>query len=371
MLVPMTKVRILGRRREVERVVDELQRLGLVEIADARAAEAVDELGGEEARSARREELRLLAARIDALLGRSRPTPERRPRGTAGSARRWMPARLRAELDRLSPRVEALRPAAGRAPRRAAGPARRTSSRSGGCCRSCPSSRTSTTSSSGACGWTPSRSSSTPTTSRSSRRCATQLAEELGDRFELVWTRVDDGGDRLPGRVPARATERAVQRPARARAGSPGRAARGVRAPLAARGRRGDASAAWRSSRRPIAAVRARARGAAAPARRAARASCARRSPTSSSGSTRSSGSARRSARSSPSAGCRGAQLARLRARARLAPRRRRPRRGPGDLSARPAGAAADAQFARWPGRSSRSCASSSFRAPARSIRRC
>ena len=50
MLVPMTKVRILGPRSELEPAIDELHRLSLVEIADARASEAVDELGGDEAR---------------------------------------------------------------------------------------------------------------------------------------------------------------------------------------------------------------------------------------------------------------------------------------------------------------------------------
>ena len=68
MLVPMTKVRLLGARREVERVVDELHQLGLVEIADARASLAGEELGGDEERARRRERLRRLAAQTDALL---------------------------------------------------------------------------------------------------------------------------------------------------------------------------------------------------------------------------------------------------------------------------------------------------------------
>ena len=68
MLVPMTKVRLLGARGDVERVVDELHQLGLVEIADARASLAVDGLGGDEDRSKRRKELRRLAAQTDGLL---------------------------------------------------------------------------------------------------------------------------------------------------------------------------------------------------------------------------------------------------------------------------------------------------------------
>jgi V/A-type H+-transporting ATPase subunit I len=68
MLVPMTRVRLVGRRGEVERVVGELHRLGLVEIADARAALAADGLGGDEHRSARRAELRRIAAQTDGLL---------------------------------------------------------------------------------------------------------------------------------------------------------------------------------------------------------------------------------------------------------------------------------------------------------------
>jgi V/A-type H+/Na+-transporting ATPase subunit I len=91
-LVPMTKVRILGRRREVERLVEELQRLGLVEIADARTGEAVDELDGEHARSARQEQLRLLATQVESLLGAGPVTG----------------APVGAELEHLAPRVEAL-----------------------------------------------------------------------------------------------------------------------------------------------------------------------------------------------------------------------------------------------------------------------
>ena len=68
MLVPMTKVQIIGRRSDVGRMVDELQELGLVEIADARSSDAVEALGGAAARAARRGELQPVAAQIDALL---------------------------------------------------------------------------------------------------------------------------------------------------------------------------------------------------------------------------------------------------------------------------------------------------------------
>jgi V/A-type H+-transporting ATPase subunit I len=64
----MTKAQILGPRAEVERAVSELQRLGRVEIADARAANGVEGLRGEELRTSRRDDLRALAAQADGLL---------------------------------------------------------------------------------------------------------------------------------------------------------------------------------------------------------------------------------------------------------------------------------------------------------------
>ena len=64
----MTKAQILGPRAEVERAVSELQRLGRVEIADARAANGVEGLRGEELRASRRDDLRALAAQADGLL---------------------------------------------------------------------------------------------------------------------------------------------------------------------------------------------------------------------------------------------------------------------------------------------------------------
>ena len=106
MLVPMTKVQILGRRGEVERVVGELHRLGLVEIADARASRAVEGLGDEKPRSARRERLRLLAARTDELLAAI--PPDAGADGEPPAPRPLDAGEADAELERLSPRVEAL-----------------------------------------------------------------------------------------------------------------------------------------------------------------------------------------------------------------------------------------------------------------------
>ena len=112
MLVPMTRVRLVGRRREVERVVGELHRLGLVEIADARSSDVVEELGGETARAARRGELQPLAAEIDALLA-VLPTdamlePATRRPLDAGATRAEL-ARLTLEVAALSRRLDALR----------------------------------------------------------------------------------------------------------------------------------------------------------------------------------------------------------------------------------------------------------------------
>jgi V/A-type H+/Na+-transporting ATPase subunit I len=105
-LVPMTKAQILGPRDEVERAVTELQLLGRVEIADARTANGVDGVRGDQVRAARRDELHALAARADGLLAEL---------GTAGPARAHTVGRaldlvaLRDELQRLSSPVEELR----------------------------------------------------------------------------------------------------------------------------------------------------------------------------------------------------------------------------------------------------------------------
>ncbi len=85
-LVPMTKVQILGRRREVERA----RRASCSGSASWRSptrapAQAVDELGGEEARSARRE--RAPSPRgADRRAAREIPPSPRRPTRSAGRA---------------------------------------------------------------------------------------------------------------------------------------------------------------------------------------------------------------------------------------------------------------------------------------------
>jgi len=102
----MTKAQILGPRAEVERAVSELQRLGRVEIADARAANGVDGLRGDELRASRRDDLRALAAQADGLLA------ELDAAGPAHAERvehaRDLDA-LKDELDRLSTPADELR----------------------------------------------------------------------------------------------------------------------------------------------------------------------------------------------------------------------------------------------------------------------
>ena len=112
MLVPMTKVQIIGRRCDVGRMVDELHQLGLVEIADARSSDAVEELGGAAARAARRSELQPVAAQIDALLAVLPPDklvePATERSLDAGAARAEL-ERLGSEVASLSRQMDALR----------------------------------------------------------------------------------------------------------------------------------------------------------------------------------------------------------------------------------------------------------------------
>ena len=301
-LVPMTKVQILGRQGEVERVIGELHRLGLVEIVDARASQAVEGLGDEKPRSARRERLRLLAARTDELLAAIPPDagaddepPTPRPLD-AGEAD--------AELERLSPQVEALgrrldalrderlvlpgvsgaAPAAPAARARARRPRRRAAPRpAAGHRRTRPQHGR--------------RADGRHASRAAGRGAGRSPASGLDARRRRQ--------HRLPGRVPSPPSGRRA-RPARPGTGSPGRAAGGVRAPLAARGRGGDGAppgGAPAGHRRRT----GRARRAPAPACRSPPRPARARSPASSSGSRRSSGSARRSVRSSPSAGFPGA----------------------------------------------------------------
>ena len=90
--------------------IDELHQLGLVEIADARPSEAIDELGGDEARSARREALRLLATQVDSLLAEVPVDAGAEEPAQVPPVRRPLDARaVRVELERLAPVVEALR----------------------------------------------------------------------------------------------------------------------------------------------------------------------------------------------------------------------------------------------------------------------
>ena len=106
MLVPMTKVQIIGRRSDVGRMVDELHQLGLVEIADARSSDAVEELGGEAARSARRSELQPAGGPDRTPCS---PWSPARQRSHEPATRRALDAgAARAELERLTPEVEAL-----------------------------------------------------------------------------------------------------------------------------------------------------------------------------------------------------------------------------------------------------------------------
>lgn len=101
MLVPMTKVRILGRRSCADAVLGELHRLGLVELADARTANSLGALDGAAARSARSEELTLVLTQIEKLLG---GLPDvLRP---AGAVRPLELAELRGRLGSLAVGVE-------------------------------------------------------------------------------------------------------------------------------------------------------------------------------------------------------------------------------------------------------------------------
>ena len=104
MLAAMTKVQIVGHRRELERALEELHRLGLVELADASGAPLAKPVGDAERRD-RRDELRALLAETDAVLGLlpAAPLPSGDPVAGAVDA-----AALRDELERLAPDLEAL-----------------------------------------------------------------------------------------------------------------------------------------------------------------------------------------------------------------------------------------------------------------------
>ena len=105
MLAPMTKAQIVGRRRELERAIEELHRLGLVELDDASALQPVEAVGDDDPRSALRDELRFLVAETDAVLALlpAAALPPGDP--VPGAVDR---VALGGELDRLAPDVEAL-----------------------------------------------------------------------------------------------------------------------------------------------------------------------------------------------------------------------------------------------------------------------
>lgn len=105
MLVPMTKVRILGRRQDADRLLDALHRVGLVEIADApAAATGVGGSAGSDASggSFAGDELARMREQVDALLA---GVPSRGRVAKEGADERTDArslARLTAELDELT-----------------------------------------------------------------------------------------------------------------------------------------------------------------------------------------------------------------------------------------------------------------------------
>ena len=300
MLVPMTKVRILGRRDEVERVVEQLHRLGLVELADARSSER-RRRAGRPARPVRRAANSSASSpgrwkRCWAIARRTpeprAPTASRRPTRTR-CAPSWIASRrrsrpwtgawtlLRDEAVLLPGYLEPLRRLLPLV----------------------PDSPTSTTRSCACCAWIPPRSSSTRTTERSSRRSATSSRRSWGPASSWsgrasrtgrsdVWSSIRTTTTRrsagLLGRVQVRhaALPEAFERVS-LRAAVEAMEHRLAELPASRRGRR------------------RRARGAVAPASRPPAASAPSDRRTSSSAWTRSSGWERPSARSSPSAGCR------------------------------------------------------------------
>ena len=306
MLVPMTKVRILGRRGEVERVVGRAPP-ARPRGARGRAHRAVTGRAGRrrQARSARSEELRLSLAQTDELLGDLRASRARRvprPAGAAaGSRRAASGARSLAAASRTSDRrldalrdegwllpgfLEPLRLLLPLVPELAdlddeeLAPARLGYGRARAQHRR-----------------------------RAARRDAPRRARRAARRpLRAGLDAHRAGGDRLPRRVsaPTSGTPSALLG---ARAGSPAPRCPSVQGPLAARGRRGDGAPARGASPRLIAAVERNATRHCcsrtpswlgpphAATRRRARA--ARRGRAS---------SARRSARSSPSAGFPGAR---------------------------------------------------------------
>ncbi|HEU6443485.1 MAG TPA: hypothetical protein VFL61_00350 [Gaiellaceae bacterium] len=111
----MTKVRLIARRGSLDRLLEELHRLGLVEIAEPPAGVALESLEGEELRTERRDELRLLLAEVDSLLALlPHPVPARDEDSdpVAGAvdtaAVRGLLAQLQPEVVRLTERLDRL-----------------------------------------------------------------------------------------------------------------------------------------------------------------------------------------------------------------------------------------------------------------------
>src|SRR5512144_368638 len=102
----MTKVRILGRRAQLSEVLDHLYRLRLVQLEDVTREPALElaPTPGGPWRAARREELRLLLARVDGLLALAPASAA----GAGDDAGEADPDALSAELDALGPRIEEL-----------------------------------------------------------------------------------------------------------------------------------------------------------------------------------------------------------------------------------------------------------------------
>lgn len=115
MLVPMTKVRLIARRGSLDVLLEELHRLGLVEIVDPPAGVALKPLAGEELRTERRSELRYLLAATDALLAllpAAVVTGEHDSDPVVGAvdadAVRALLAELQPEVERLTERLDRL-----------------------------------------------------------------------------------------------------------------------------------------------------------------------------------------------------------------------------------------------------------------------
>ena len=105
MLVPMTKVQIIGRKPHVEAVLHRLYRLGLLQLASAYEEPALElaSFPGEGERAERAGELRLLVAQLEGLLALAGSSSEAQPFAEAADA-----AGVTHELRGLTPLVEPL-----------------------------------------------------------------------------------------------------------------------------------------------------------------------------------------------------------------------------------------------------------------------